>query len=352
MLFRPVGRALQRVRGALPHGATLTDEQWWVRHRAILVLLWLHVPAVVVFGLFRGVGLLHASAEASIVAVFAFLATQSSSARRTRAGLASIGLLVTSAVLVHLSGGLIEMHFHFFVMISVITLYQDWIPYLLGIGFTATHHSVMGILQPREVFDHPAAWNAPWKWAAIHAGFVLAASAASIVAWRLLEDQHEHSEASIRAREQWFRSLIEHAHDVIVVLDVEGKILYESPSVTSVLGYGFDERVGQSSFDYIHPDDIAGSAMILGDALHRPGSMIPVLLRGLHADGSWRWLEVQLTNLLDVPIVDGLVANFRDVTERRALEEQLAHQAFHDPLTGLANRALFIDRVGHALGAR
>ena len=71
--------------------------------------------------------------------------------------------------------------------------------------------------------------------------------------------------------------------------------------------------------------------------------------RARHADGSWRTLEAIAKNLLDDPAVGGVVVNYRDITERKALEEQLRHQAFHDVLTGLANRSLFRDRLGHAL---
>ena len=68
-----------------------------------------------------------------------------------------------------------------------------------------------------------------------------------------------------------------------------------------------------------------------------------------HADGSPRWIEVVLRNLTDDPAVDGVVVNYRDVTTRRELEDELRHQAFHDSLTGLANRALFMDRLQHAI---
>ena len=76
-----------------------------------------------------------------------------------------------------------------------------------------------------------------------------------------------------------------------------------------------------------------------------------MVLRAGHRDGSCRWLELQVTNMLDDPAVAGIVANFRDVTERKVLEEQLAHQAFHDALTGLPNRTLFLDRVSRAVMA-
>jgi diguanylate cyclase (GGDEF)-like protein len=182
-------RAARVIRGALPHGQLLTPEVWERRHKGIVVLLWLHVVAVVVFGLVRGYSPQHSIAEASLVAVFAVPAIHPALGRRARSAAAVLGLITASAVLVHQSGGVVEMHFHFFVMIGVITLYQDWLPFGVALGYVVVHHGLLGTLRPTEVFNHPAAWQAPWKWALIHAGFVLAASVAYLVNWRLSETQ-------------------------------------------------------------------------------------------------------------------------------------------------------------------
>ena len=103
--------------------------------------------------------------------------------------MAVLGLITASAVIVHLSGGVVEAHFHFFVMIGVITLYQDWLPFGLALGYVVVHHAVLGALAPAQVFNHPAAERAPFKWALIHGAFVLAASVAYLVNWRLSERQ-------------------------------------------------------------------------------------------------------------------------------------------------------------------
>jgi diguanylate cyclase (GGDEF)-like protein len=100
-----------------------------------------------------------------------------------------LGLITSSAVIVHLSGGVVEAHFHFFVMVGVITLYQDWLPFGLALGYVVLHHSVLGLVTPTDVFNHPAAQRAPLKWALIHGAFVLAASVAYLVNWRLSERQ-------------------------------------------------------------------------------------------------------------------------------------------------------------------
>src|SRR5690348_16167877 len=81
------------------------------------------------------------------------------------------------------------MHFHFFVVVAVITLYQDWVPFGIAIGFTVLEHGVVGVLAPTSVYNHPAARSNPWLWALIHGGFVFAASVPLVLAWRQNEDQ-------------------------------------------------------------------------------------------------------------------------------------------------------------------
>jgi diguanylate cyclase (GGDEF)-like protein len=182
-------RAGRTGRGLLPAGQLLTPEVWARRHRGIVWLLWLHVAGIAAFAVARGMGVPHALQEASLVAVFALPAALPAIGRRARSAAAVLGLITASAVIVHLSGGVVEAHFHFFVMVGVITLYQDWLPFGLALGYVVVHHTVLGVLAPNDVFNHPAAQQAPWKWALIHGGFVLAASIAYLVNWRLSEHQ-------------------------------------------------------------------------------------------------------------------------------------------------------------------
>lgn len=174
------------LRAWLPKGGLLSEDVWRARHRWIVRLLWVHAAVIAVVVALRGFEPLHAFLEGSIVAVSALLASRASG-RRTQGIVASFGLLSASAILVHLSGGYIEMHFHFFVMIIVISLYQDWSPFLLAIGYVVLHHGIVGVLDPDSVYNHPDAVASPWKWAGIHGFFILGASIASLVSWRLNE---------------------------------------------------------------------------------------------------------------------------------------------------------------------
>ena len=173
--------------GLLPQGGTLPEESWVRRHRGVVVLLWLHSAVIPIFALTMGYSMVHSLAESLLVPTAAVVASLSGLPRRVRTVAAALGLLSSSAVLVHLSGGLIEMHFHFFVMVVVVSLYQDWLPFLAAVGYVFVHHGLLGALDPRSVFNHPAAISHPWKWAAVHALFITGISLASLVNWRLNE---------------------------------------------------------------------------------------------------------------------------------------------------------------------
>jgi diguanylate cyclase (GGDEF)-like protein/PAS domain S-box-containing protein len=153
-----------------------------------------------------------------------------------------------------------------------------------------------------------------------------------------------------RTSEARFGSLVQHSSDLITVLDSTATIVYQSPSIERVLGYGPDEVVGMR-FDRLVDSPEQGRLMhLLADGAAYPSSEPQVVECSLrHRDGSVRQFEILHTNLLDDEHVRGVVLNGRDVSERKAFEEQLAHQAFHDPVTNLANRALFGERVRHAV---
>ena len=169
----PTGRPLLQVdyrsiRNALPEGRTLPEELWTRRHKGILVVLWVLAGLIPVFALARGVSVAHTIPEAAIGPVLALLATTTALTRRQRSVAATLGLLSCSAVLVHLSGGVIEMHFHFFVMVAVVALYQDWVCFLVAIAYVLVHHGdprsggpqlglqpLRGAEPPLEMGGHP-----------------------------------------------------------------------------------------------------------------------------------------------------------------------------------------------------
>jgi len=143
-----------------------------------------------------------------------------------------------------------------------------------------------------------------------------------------------------------FTSLVRNASDLVTLIDAETKILFISPSAERMLGHAPDSLEGTSFLELIHPDQAARALeFILGEK----ADDCPIEISLRCADGTWLDTETLRTNLLHDQSVEGIVLNTRDITERKAFLNQLEQHAFYDSLTGLANRALFRDRVNHAL---
>ncbi len=150
-------------------------------------------------------------------------------------------------------------------------------------------------------------------------------------------------------REHLFQLITENAADMIAVIDCKGQRLYNSPAYQKILGYGPEELAATSSMDQIHPDDRARVLEASAKARHTGrGERLEYRIR--HKDGSWRFLE-STASAIRSPEGEtiGLVIVNRDITERKRTEERLAHQSFHDGLTDLPNRALFLDRLQRAI---
>jgi diguanylate cyclase (GGDEF)-like protein/PAS domain S-box-containing protein len=146
-----------------------------------------------------------------------------------------------------------------------------------------------------------------------------------------------------------FRTLVHHASDLITVVDASGTIVYQSPSIQRLVGQGPDDLAGSNYLDLLVEEDAPHVRSLFADVVAAPQTTFTAEYRVRHADGSSRHVESIVSNMIDDPTVKGLVLNTRDVTDRRSLQEELAHQAFHDSLTDLSNRAVFRDRIEHAL---
>ena len=197
---RLLGWALASILDALPQGQLLPDADWNRRHRWIVWIIWAHAAGLAVFGAARGYGVLHSATEGAFVGLAAVAATRPRFGRKTRSAAAALGLITSSALAVHLSGGAIEAHFHFFFVLALLTLYQDWLPFLLAIGFVVVHHGLLGAVAPGSVYNHSSAVEHPWLWALIHALFVLATSAANLTAWRVSEQMLHESLTGLPGR--------------------------------------------------------------------------------------------------------------------------------------------------------
>ncbi len=138
--------------------------------------------------------------------------------------------------------------------------------------------------------------------------------------------ERKQNEESLRNSELRFRSLIEKGSEIIAMHDSKGILTYISPAVQNLLGYTPEQRVGLNAFDAVHPDDIAAIRKTLSELMKSPGAYAQAQWRHKHADGSWRWMDGVATNLLDVPAVNAVVHNFRDISAQKKVEEKLKEE--------------------------
>jgi diguanylate cyclase (GGDEF)-like protein/PAS domain S-box-containing protein len=159
----------------------------------------------------------------------------------------------------------------------------------------------------------------------------------------------KETELRLAASETRFRSIAQHSLDLVTIIDAEGRISYASPSHHRVLGYELHELLGRQAFELVHPDDVETVRSGFWTGGHEAKPSEPVEYRMLHHDGAWRYVEAAATPLFNEPTVRGIVVNARDITDRKLVEDRLAHFAFHDPLAGIPERAHVIERIGRTL---
>jgi len=144
-----------------------------------------------------------------------------------------------------------------------------------------------------------------------------------IVNLATLAIERKRAEMELENSEKRFQALIEHGRDNISLLKADGKLVWESPSADSMLGYAPNQFVGNNIFDLVHPNDQEWTRGMYGEVLQAPGNIQAGELRLLHADGTWRWIECSAVNLLNEPSVQAIVLNYREITQRKQAEEAL-----------------------------
>ncbi len=242
MLVKPTAET-EAPKGALHQflfaSEPLSDESWRARHRFIRGLALVHAPLLFIFAIVRGAELLHTGVEMAGLALVVALASVERLDRRTKEGFGTLSVMLTSALLVHISGGSIEAHFHFFVMLAVVSLYQSWFAFVLGIAFVVVHHGVFGTLHPEAVYNHPAALRSPWAWAGIHAFFVSLGAVIYVIQWRLNEQTRNEARGLYRTLYEGQRSLVRQLEEAATMKDeLVSTVSHELRTpLTSIIGY-------------------------------------------------------------------------------------------------------------------
>jgi PAS domain S-box-containing protein len=327
---RPVKRA--RLWDLLPRGGSLPQDVWRRRHHVLLGLAWFHAIVIALVGpmvgypmqhglvaFFRDGTSNHTILEGLIVAVFALLAA-APIGRSYKATAVGLALMSASAILVHLSGGYIELHFHFFVMLTFLALYQDWMPYLVAVGYVLIHHGFVGALWPEEVYNHAAAIQAPWTWAGIHAFFVAWASVGSVIAWRF-------SEAAFART----KLILDVAGDGICGVDLEGKITFANPAAVRMLGLAGQKIVGRDMAEVVGHASSDGSDFPDGGspivrALKQGASCVSSDEIFKRSDGTTFVVDYVSNPIFEQGKLTGAVVAFTDVTHRKHAQEELSER--------------------------
>ncbi|WP_447601747.1 response regulator [Nitrospira sp. Nam80] len=317
-----VSEFLATVRTAIPRGQPLDSAHWNQRHRMLVLIIWFHIAGYLSYGMWEPSALVHAVLGAAGISLFAILSSMESMGRRWRTIMVSIASFACSAVLVHLSGGFIEAHFHFFVMIAAIALYQDWIPFLINLTLVVLQHGFTGWVFPASVYNHPAAWAHPWHWALIHGAFVLAECGAILMYWRL----NESANAQLRESETRFRSVCAMSPVGIFLTDEKGRCLYTNERWQEIAGLSLEESLDTGWSRAVHPEDrgavLAEWSKCTGNAQPYDGEF-----RMQHHNGHVRWVRGRSRPLYKRDgTVTGHVGTNEDVTDHKNMEERLAVQ--------------------------
>ena len=165
-------------------------------------------------------------------------------------------------------------------------------------------------------------------WAEVHSSLIRDSSGKPLhfITHILNITERKLAAAALAASEKRFRALVENAPDGIALLGMDGKLQQVTPSTEHILGYTFEEAKGQDPALFTHPEDLADLLALLSDLIQNPGKVASTEYRFRHKDGSWRWLESTISNLLAEPGVEAIVFNYRDITERKQAEEQNQRQ--------------------------
>jgi diguanylate cyclase (GGDEF)-like protein/PAS domain S-box-containing protein len=241
----------------------------------------------------------------------------------------------------------------------ILSLYEDWVPFLVAAAYVVIHHGFAGTIDPTSVYNHPDAIAHPWKWAAIHGMFVIGAGVGSVVTWRLNENVRAETDVAYRqARdsEERFKSAFENAPIGMALASVQahefGRYLQVNAAMSALTGYSQERLLELSGPEITHPEDVEAGIEATRQMLDGELDTATLDKRYVHADGR---IISALVNISLVRDAGGTpvhaVVQVQDVTEQKRIEAQLHYLAYHDALTGLPNRRRLMKDLDERLGA-
>jgi diguanylate cyclase (GGDEF)-like protein len=219
---------MTRIAALLPEGRLLPEPVWRRRHVVLVRIAAMQAVGLGLLSVLTGHAVLGAITGTVVILLPLPIALPDEFNRQVRAAATTVSLLGGCVLLVHLMAGITEAHFSFFVVVGLVSLYQDWVPFGVALLLTIAHHGIMGTLHPHEVFGTSAAQSQPWVWAGIHGGFVLAASLANLAAWRLNE-------------QQGLRDALTGLANRTLLLEETSRLLHRRRGVVSVLVLDIDD---------------------------------------------------------------------------------------------------------------
>jgi diguanylate cyclase (GGDEF)-like protein/PAS domain S-box-containing protein len=300
----------------------------------------------------------------------------------------AVGQAAMGALLIHLSGGRIEAHFHIFVSLALLAFYRDWRVLVTFSSLVALDHFLRGLYWPQSVFGVLAVGRWRWlehtSWVALECIFLtrccvlgtremraIAMQQAELevtregiertVAERTVEleatnrsleaevAERTRAEVALRESEARFRSLCACSPIGIFTADERGALTYVNPRAEGIGGYSAIDALGDGWGQFVHPEDLDRVVAAWRGACEA-GSEYENTFRFLRRDGGITWVQARSSPMLDDEgRLIGHVGTVEDITERKLTEERLAHEASHDALTGLPNRACFLERLERAV---
>jgi diguanylate cyclase (GGDEF)-like protein/PAS domain S-box-containing protein len=285
----------------LPRGRTLPYDAWRRRHRLLVGLLAAHSLALVVYAVAQGWGWLHGLGDAAAPAVLTLLALKAPG-RRLPSTAVSAGLLTCAAMVIHLSHGATDAHFEFFVVLILLTLYEDWLPFLVSIVFVLVHHVLVG--------------GIPVTTAAVHAGFLIAAAGGLLAVWRFNED--------VRHR---LRALVDGSGDAIVEIDRKGEVVGWNAAAQALLGYAAADIECKPASLLAAPGRTEELEAVVASAL-RGEPFQRQEIDWAREDGKVVEVELTVSPIVDAGKPVGASIIVHDMGERLALQE--VEQRFRD----------------------